>query len=61
MDAIDRAILRELQLDGRRVYLKYFSSPADTKLDNKWIEKSMNVVSTTRNWNTVNKLLEMFG
>lgn len=51
----------EIQLDGRRIYLKYDTSPANTKLDNKWIEKSMNVVSTTRNWNTVNKLLELFG
>ena len=51
----------EIQLDGKRIYLKYEISPAKTKLDNKWIEKSMNVVSTTRNWNTVNKLLEMFG
>jgi uncharacterized protein (DUF1697 family) len=50
----------EIQLDGKRIYLKYDTSPAKTKLDNKWIEKSMNVVSTTRNWNTVNKLLEMF-
>lgn len=50
----------KIQLDGRRIYLKYHSSPANTKLDNKWIEKSMNVISTTRNWNTVNKLLEMF-
>jgi uncharacterized protein (DUF1697 family) len=51
----------EIQLDGKRIYLKYDISPAKTKLDNKWIEKSMNVVSTTRNWNTVNKLLELFG
>ena len=51
----------EIQLDGKRIYLKYDISPAKTRLDNKWIEKSMNVVSTTRNWNTVNKLLEMFG
>lgn len=50
----------EIQLDGKRIYLKYEISPAKTKLDNKWIEKSMNVTSTTRNWNTVNKLLEMF-
>ena len=50
----------EIQLDGKRIYLKYDTSPAKTKLDNKWIEKSMNVVSTTRNWNTVNKLLEMY-
>lgn len=51
----------KIQLDGRRIYLKYDISPAKTKLDNKWIEKNMNVVSTTRNWNTVNKLLELFG
>lgn len=50
----------KIQLDGKRIYLKYDVSPAKTRLDNKWIEKSMNVVSTTRNWNTVNKLLEMF-
>ncbi|WP_293871892.1 DUF1697 domain-containing protein [Flavobacterium sp.] len=50
----------EIQLDGKRIYLKYDTSPAKTKLDNKWIEKSMNVISTTRNWNTVNKLLEMY-
>jgi len=50
----------EIQLDGKRIYLKYDTSPAKTKLDNKWIEKSMNVVSTTRNWNTVNTLLKMF-
>jgi uncharacterized protein (DUF1697 family) len=51
----------KIQLDGNRIYLKYDVSPAKTRLDNKWIEKSMNVVSTTRNWNTVNKLLELFG
>lgn len=50
----------EIQLDGKRIYLKYDISPAKTKLDNKWIEKSMNVISTTRNWNTVNTLLKMF-
>jgi len=50
----------EIQLDGKRIYLKYDISPAKTKLDNKWIEKSMNVVSTTRNWNTVNTLLKIF-
>lgn len=50
----------KIQLDGRRIYLKYHSSSANTKLDNKWIEKSMNVLSTTRNWNTVTKLLTLF-
>ncbi|HQA75049.1 MAG: DUF1697 domain-containing protein [Flavobacterium sp.] len=50
----------KIQLDGKRIYLKYDISPAKTRLDNKWIEKNMNVISTTRNWNTVNKLLELF-
>lgn len=50
----------EIQLDGKRIYLKYDISPAKTRLDNKWIEKNMNVTSTTRNWNTVNTLLKMF-
>lgn len=50
----------ELQLDGTRVYIKYDTSPAKTRLDNNWIEKKMNVVSTIRNWNTTNKLLELF-
>jgi uncharacterized protein (DUF1697 family) len=50
----------EIQLDGKRIYLKYDVSPAKTRLDNKWIEKNMNVMSTTRNWNTVNVLLKMF-
>jgi uncharacterized protein (DUF1697 family) len=50
----------KIQLDGKRIYLKYDTSPAKTRLDNKWIEKNMNVMSTTRNWNTVNVLLKMF-
>lgn len=29
----------KIQLDGKRIYLKYDISPAKTRLDNKWIEK----------------------
>ena len=43
------------------LFLKYADSAANTKLDNKIIEKKLKVTSTTRNWNTVNKLNEMFG
>jgi uncharacterized protein (DUF1697 family) len=50
----------KIQLDGNRIYLKYDVSPAKTRLDNKWIEKNMNVIATTRNWNTINKLLALF-
>ena len=42
------------------IFLKYAESPAKTKLDGKIIEKKLQVISTTRNWNTTNKLLEMF-
>lgn len=50
----------EVAIDENRIYIKYFNSPAKTRLDNSYIEKKLNVVSTIRNWNTVNKLLEMF-
>ncbi len=50
----------EVAIDENRIYIKYFDSPAKTRLDNSYIEKKLNVTSTIRNWNTVNKLLEMF-
>ena len=42
--------------------LVYFSCPTGygkTKLSNNFFEKKLNVNATTRNWNTINKLLEM--
>ncbi|MCF6132002.1 DUF1697 domain-containing protein [Flavobacterium wongokense] len=42
------------------LFLKYADSAANTKLDNKIIEKKLKVSSTTRNWNTTNKLYQMF-
>ena len=50
----------EIHIDGKRIYIKYDVSPGKTRLDNRWIEKNMNVFSTIRNWNTVSKLLELF-
>lgn len=50
----------EVVIDESRIYIKYEVSPAKTKLDQKYIEKKLNVVATIRNWNTVNKLLEMY-
>jgi uncharacterized protein (DUF1697 family) len=50
----------ELALDSTRIYIKYDTSPAKTRLDNNWIEKKLNVASTIRNWNTVTQLLKMF-
>ncbi len=50
----------EVAIDTNRIYIKYDNSPAKTRLDNKYIEKKLAVISTIRNWNTVSKLLEMY-
>lgn len=50
----------EFVLQERFLFLKYKDSAANTKLDNKIIENKLKVVSTTRNWNTVNKLYQMY-
>ncbi len=50
----------EVAIDDNRIYIKYSDSPAKTRLDNSYIEKKLNLISTIRNWNTVNKLLEMY-
>jgi uncharacterized protein (DUF1697 family) len=50
----------EVNIDESRIYIKYAISPAKTRLDNNYIEKKLNVISTIRNWNTVNKLFELF-
>ena len=44
---------------GREVYLHCPSGYGETKLSNAVFEKALAVKATTRNWNTVNKLLEM--
>lgn len=60
-------LLKEIDFNGdlfeikeRFLFLKYADSAANTKLDNKIIEKKLQVIATTRNWNTVNKLLAMY-
>jgi uncharacterized protein (DUF1697 family) len=50
----------EAQIDSSRIYIKYAIGPGKTRLDQKYIEKKLNVVATIRNWNTVTTLLEMF-
>lgn len=50
----------EAVIDGNRIFIKYETGAGRTKLDQKYIEKKLNVTATMRNWNTVNKLLEMF-
>jgi uncharacterized protein (DUF1697 family) len=47
-------------LEGDVMYLKYFNGAGNTKLSNALIENKLKVVSTSRNWNTTTKLLELF-
>ncbi len=50
----------EAAIDRSRIYVKYAVGAGKTRLDQKYIEKKLNVVATMRNWNTVSKLLEMY-
>ena len=50
----------EATIDAARIYIKYAIGAGKTNLDQKYIEKKLNVVATIRNWNTVTKLLEMY-
>jgi uncharacterized protein (DUF1697 family) len=50
----------EASIDQNRSYLKYAIGAGKTKLDQNYIEKRLNLTATIRNWNTINKLLEMY-
>ncbi|MGH2667067.1 DUF1697 domain-containing protein [Flavobacterium sp.] len=50
----------EASIDGSRIYIKYAVGAGKTRLDQKYIEKKLNVTATIRNWNTVTNLLSMF-
>ncbi|HEY2921421.1 MAG TPA: DUF1697 domain-containing protein, partial [Candidatus Binatia bacterium] len=48
-----------LRILNREIYLYCPDGYGNTKLSNNAIEKKLSVVATTRNWRTVNTLLEM--
>ena len=50
----------EAVIDGNIIFIKYDIGAGKTRLDQKYIEKKLNVTATIRNWNTVTKLLEMY-
>lgn len=50
----------EAVIDANRIFIKYDIGAGKTRLDQKYIEKKLNVTATIRNWNTVNKLLELY-
>jgi uncharacterized protein (DUF1697 family) len=49
----------QFNIEGKEIYLHIPESYGETKLSNTFFEKKLKVTATTRNWNTVNKLLEM--
>lgn len=50
----------EASIDNNRIFIKYEIGAGKTKLDQNYIEKKLNVTATIRNWNSINKLLEIF-
>lgn len=63
---IDVNTFTEKKLNGEEIYFSqnvvYLYCPngyGKTKLNNTFLEKNLNVVATTRNWKSTNKLLEM--
>lgn len=50
----------EARIDKSRIYIKYAVGAGKTRLDQKYIEKKLNVTATIRNWNTVTNLLSLF-
>ncbi len=44
---------------GKEVFLYCPINYGETKLSNKFFENKLNVSATTRNWKTVNKLVEL--
>jgi uncharacterized protein (DUF1697 family) len=57
----DRSPPDELVLKGRELYVHYPNGQGRSKLTNDWIEKTLGVRGTSRNWNTVLKLVELTG
>jgi len=50
----------EAHIDENRIFIKYTIGAGKTKLDQKYIEKKLNVTATIRNWNTISTLLNMY-
>lgn len=51
--------LEEFLICGKEIYLFCPNGYGQTKLTNSFFEKKLKVLATTRNWNSVNKLLSM--
>ncbi len=49
------------EVRGREIYLHLTRGAGKTKLSNAWFEAKLATVSTWRNWNTLQKLVELTG
>jgi uncharacterized protein (DUF1697 family) len=49
----------QFKITGEEVYLYCPSGYGNTKLSNTFFENKLKVTATTRNWRTINKLLEL--
>ncbi len=50
----------EVHINSNKIFIKYAVSAGKTRLDQKYIEKKLNLTATIRNWNTVTHLLKMY-
>jgi uncharacterized protein (DUF1697 family) len=55
----DRFLPDEFVVRGAEIYLRLPTGVARSKLTNAYFDSKLTTVSTSRNWRTVNKLLEM--
>jgi len=49
----------QFRISGREIYLYCPGGYGNTKLNNNYFENKLKVTATTRNWRTVNKLIEL--
>jgi uncharacterized protein (DUF1697 family) len=49
----------EFRVHAREVYVSCPNGYGRTKITNAWFERKLGVAATTRNWNTVGKLVEL--
>ncbi len=55
----DRSPPDSFEVCGREIYLELINGAAKTKLTNDYFDRKLDTISTSRNWRTVNKLLEL--
>jgi uncharacterized protein (DUF1697 family) len=59
--AVKKEENEQFSIIGREVYLYCPNGYGNTKLNNVLFEKKLNAIATTRNWKTVNRVLEIAG